>query len=44
MVALHCLRIISGRQTGTDRGALDAAIAAGLSHAGACPAGHLAED
>jgi hypothetical protein len=44
MVARHCLVIISGGQTGVDRGALDAAIAAGLSHAGACPAGRLAED
>lgn len=41
---LQCLRIISGGQTGVDRGALDAAIAAGLSHAGSCPAGRLAED
>jgi hypothetical protein len=44
MVELHCLRIISGGQSGVDRGALDAAIAAGLSHAGACPAGRRAED
>ena len=44
MVALHCLRLISGGQTGVDRGALDAAIATGLFHAGACPAGRLAED
>ena len=36
--------IISGGQTGVDRAALDAAIAAGLPQGGACPAGRLAED
>ena len=36
--------IISGGQTGADRGALDAAIALGLPHGGACPAGRRAED
>lgn len=38
------LRIVSGGQTGVDRGALDAAIAAGVPHGGWCPRGRLAED
>jgi len=38
------VRIVSGGQTGVDRGALDAAIAAGLSHGGWCPKGRRAED
>ena len=37
-------RIISGGQTGVDRGALDAAIAWGVEHGGWCPKGRLAED
>jgi hypothetical protein len=37
-------RIISGGQTGVDRGALDAAIALGVDHGGWCPKGRLAED
>jgi hypothetical protein len=37
-------RIISGGQTGVDRGALDAAIALGIDHGGWCPRGRLAED
>ena len=37
-------RIISGGQTGVDRGALDAAIALGVEHGGWCPKGRLAED
>jgi len=37
-------RIVSGGQTGVDRGALDAAIALGIPHGGWCPAGRLAED
>jgi hypothetical protein len=36
--------VISGGQTGADRGALDAAIAVGLSHGGWCPKGRRAED
>ncbi|MCS7304888.1 MAG: putative molybdenum carrier protein [Thermoguttaceae bacterium] len=36
--------IISGGQTGVDRGALDAAIALGIPHGGWCPKGRLAED
>jgi hypothetical protein len=37
-------QIVSGGQTGVDRGALDAAIALGIPHGGWCPAGRLAED
>lgn len=37
-------RIVSGGQTGVDRGGLDAAIAFGLGHGGWCPRGRLAED
>lgn len=40
----HVLTVISGGQTGVDRGALDAAIALGVPHAGKCPRGRLAED
>jgi hypothetical protein len=38
------MRIISGGQTGVDRGALDAAIQLELPHGGWCPHGRLAED
>jgi putative molybdenum carrier protein len=38
------LRIRSGGQTGVDRAALDAAVAAGLRCEGWCPKGGLAED
>src|SRR5262249_39434003 len=37
-------RIVSGGQTGADRGGLDAAIALGLEHGGWCPAERGAED
>lgn len=37
-------RIVSGGQTGVDRGALDAAITLGIDHGGWCPRGRLAED
>ena len=37
-------KIVSGGQTGVDRGALDAALAAGLPCGGWCPAGRKAED
>lgn len=37
-------RIISGGQTGVDRGALDAAIALEIPHGGWCPQGRRAED
>ena len=39
---VQCL--ITGGQTGVDRGALDAAIALGIPHGGWCPAGRRAED
>lgn len=38
------LKIVSGGQTGVDRGALDAAMAAGLACGGWCPKNRLAED
>lgn len=38
------LRVISGGQTGVDRAALDAALAAGLAVGGWCPRGRRAED
>jgi len=37
-------RIVSGGQTGVDRGALDAALAAGFPCGGWAPAGRIAED
>lgn len=37
-------RIISGGQTGVDRGALDAALASGFPCGGSCPLGRRAED
>jgi hypothetical protein len=37
-------RIVSGGQTGVDRGALDAAVALGIPHGGWCPRGRRAED
>lgn len=38
------IKIVSGGQTGADRGGLDAAIAVGIPHGGWCPKGRLAED
>jgi hypothetical protein len=38
------IRIISGGQTGADRGGLDAAIYAGVPYSGSCPKGRKAED
>lgn len=38
------LKIVSGGQTGVDRGALDAALEAGAACGGWCPAGRRAED
>ena len=43
-VRMNKLRIISGGQTGVDRGALDAAMELGIEHGGKCPQGRLAED
>jgi uncharacterized protein YheU (UPF0270 family) len=37
-------KIVSGGQTGADRGGLDAAIALGIVHGGWCPKGRRAED
>ena len=37
-------KIVSGGQTGVDRGAFDAALELGLEHGGWCPMGRLAED
>jgi hypothetical protein len=37
-------KIISGGQTGVDRGALDFAIRKGITHGGACPKGRLSEN
>jgi hypothetical protein len=41
---MRLAKIISGGQTGIDRGALDAALARGFSCGGWCPSGCLAED
>jgi hypothetical protein len=38
------VKIVSGGQTGADRGGLDAAIELGIPHGGCCPKGRLAED
>lgn len=38
------MRVVSGGQTGADRGGLEAAIALGLPHGGWCPKGRRAED
>jgi hypothetical protein len=41
---MQLVKIVSGGQTGVDRGALDAALVAGFACGGWCPAGRLAED
>ncbi|MEL7499630.1 MAG: putative molybdenum carrier protein [Planctomycetota bacterium] len=38
------IKIVSGGQTGVDRGGLDAAIYLGIEHGGWCPRGRRAED
>jgi Circularly permutated YpsA SLOG family len=43
-LASKLLKVISGGQTGVDRGALDAALALEVECGGWCPAGRLAED
>jgi hypothetical protein len=43
-VLLESLTLVSGGQTGTDRAALDWAIAHGVPHGGWCPRGRRAED
>ncbi|MAG58292.1 MAG: molybdenum cofactor carrier [Planctomycetes bacterium] len=43
-MTLPLRRVISGGQTGVDRGALDAAIAASFPHGGMCPRERRAED
>ena len=40
----HPIKIVSGGQTGADRGALDAALAAGVLCGGWCPHDRMAED
>jgi predicted Rossmann-fold nucleotide-binding protein len=40
----HDLHIVSGGQTGVDRGALDAALESGVQCGGWCPQGRMAED
>ena len=41
---VRVVRIVSGGQTGADRGGLDAAIRLGIAHGGWCPRGRRAED
>lgn len=41
---MFAFRVVSGGQTGVDRGALDAALELGVPCGGWCPAGRLAED
>lgn len=43
-MAVPVKRIVSGGQTGADRGGLDAALELGLEHGGWCPRGRRAED
>ena len=44
MPSARPFRIVSGGQTGVDRGALDAALSLGVPCGGWCPEGRLAED
>ena len=43
-MSVRVAKIVSGGQTGVDRGALNAAIGSGIPHGGWCPRGRLAED
>ena len=38
------IKIVSGGQTGADRGGLEAALYCDIPHGGWCPKGHKAED
>ena len=42
--AVPLAKIVSGGQTGVDRGALEGALALGIAHGGYCPLGRRAED
>ncbi|RMH44823.1 MAG: molybdenum cofactor carrier [Deltaproteobacteria bacterium] len=44
LLSVPLVRIVSGGQTGADRGGLEAAIALGIEHGGWCPRGRRAED
>ena len=44
MTDITVQRIVSGGQTGVDRGGLDAALALGIEQGGWCPRGRRAED
>jgi hypothetical protein len=44
MLTIRIGKVVSGGQTGADRGGLDAAIESGTPHGGWCPKGRLAED
>jgi hypothetical protein len=41
---ITCQKIISGGQTGVDRGTLDACLQNNFDYGGWCPKGRLAED
>jgi len=41
---MNITKVISGGQTGSDRGGLDFAIVYGIQHGGYCPKGRKAED
>lgn len=43
-MARYAFKVVSGGQTGVDRGALEAAMESGLETGGWCPRGRLAED